>query len=114
MDYISPEMFERMGHDYRVDIWSVGVLCYELCSGKAPFESENARETMKKACLVISFFSHKLKFYFQAQYKYPDYFSSDLKELLQKLLVIDPDYRIGLEDVLESPWIKQNVLLSSE
>ena len=56
MDYISPEMFERMGHDYRVDIWSVGVLCYELCSGKAPFESENARETMKKACLVISFF----------------------------------------------------------
>ena len=61
MDYISPEMFERLGHDYRADIWSVGVLCYELCSGKAPFESENARDTMKKACLVISFLFYKMK-----------------------------------------------------
>ena len=52
MDYISPEMFERMGHDYKVDIWSVGVLCYELCSGKAPFESDSAKKTMKKACMV--------------------------------------------------------------
>ena len=53
LDYISPEMFNRKGHDYRVDVWSVGVLAYELCTGKPPFEGESMKETMKKACTVI-------------------------------------------------------------
>lgn len=52
MDYMSPEMFTRLGHDFSVDVWSVGVLCYELCCGKAPFESDCAKNTMKKVCDV--------------------------------------------------------------
>ena len=33
LDYLSPEMVEREDHDYRVDIWSLGVSCYEFCNG---------------------------------------------------------------------------------
>lgn len=43
-------MFHRKGHDYRVDIWSIGVLCFELCAGFAPFEGDNYDETMKRVC----------------------------------------------------------------
>lgn len=43
-------MFNRKGHDFRVDIWSVGVLCYELCAGHPPFEGITYEETMKKVC----------------------------------------------------------------
>ena len=45
-------MFNRKGHDFRIDIWSVGVLIYELCAGIPPFESETSNETMKKVCKV--------------------------------------------------------------
>lgn len=40
-----------MGKEYdeSVDVWSVGVLCYELCTGHAPFESSKTRqETYRK------------------------------------------------------------------
>ena len=53
MDYISPEMFERLGHDEKVDLWSVGVLIYELSCGKAPFESDSIKQTIINACAVI-------------------------------------------------------------
>lgn len=33
LDYVSPEVVEGHPYDYSVDIWSLGVLCYELCEG---------------------------------------------------------------------------------
>jgi len=38
LDYLAPEMLERShSHDHAVDIWSVGVLTYELLTGMSPF-----------------------------------------------------------------------------
>ena len=47
MDYLPPEMVVNRGGDYdkRIDIWSVGVLAYEFCYGKPPFESKTAEAT---------------------------------------------------------------------
>ncbi|KAL4439313.1 hypothetical protein ABPG74_016976 [Tetrahymena malaccensis] len=92
LDYISPEMFNRKGHDFRVDIWSIGVLCYELCSGQPPFESETYDETMRRVC------SGSLKF--------PQYFSQELKEMLTKILQKNPDLRPNFEQILQSEWFK--------
>lgn len=41
LDYLAPEMLSGGGYDHRVDIWSLGVLCYELLFGKPPFEHQN-------------------------------------------------------------------------
>lgn len=38
LDYLSPEMKEKGQYDNSVDIWSLGVLTYELLIGKAPFQ----------------------------------------------------------------------------
>ena len=37
LDYISPEMIMGTGHNDKLDVWSTGVLMYELLHGKAPF-----------------------------------------------------------------------------
>ena len=38
LDYLAPEMLDRSHkHDHTVDIWGVGILCYELLTGMAPF-----------------------------------------------------------------------------
>jgi serine/threonine protein kinase len=48
LDYLSPEMVEKSLHDHRIDIWSLGVLCYEFTTGKPPFETPNYYETYEK------------------------------------------------------------------
>ena len=50
-DYLAPEMIQGKGHDEKLDIWSVGVLIYELLTGKAPFtpvEFKDKRQKMKQ------------------------------------------------------------------
>lgn len=37
LDYLAPEMILEKGHDEKLDIWSLGVLIFELITGKAPF-----------------------------------------------------------------------------
>lgn len=36
-EYFSPEMINKSGHDQKVDIWSLGILAYELFHKKTPF-----------------------------------------------------------------------------
>ncbi|XP_064910934.1 aurora kinase C-like isoform X1 [Columba livia] len=45
LDYLPPEMVEGREHDEKVDLWCLGVLCYELLVGHPPFESPSHNET---------------------------------------------------------------------
>lgn len=44
LDYVSPEIVLGSEYDEMVDVWSIGVLCYELSTGHAPFESNKSRQ----------------------------------------------------------------------
>ncbi|KAL8179568.1 UNVERIFIED_CONTAM: hypothetical protein K2H54_068408 [Gekko kuhli] len=47
-DYLAPEMIEGSPHNENVDVWCVGVLCYECLTGYAPFEAATRLETFRK------------------------------------------------------------------
>lgn len=47
LDYLPPEMIEGRTHDEKVDLWSLGVLCYEFLVGKPPFEADTYQETYR-------------------------------------------------------------------
>lgn len=49
-----PEMIEGRTHDEKVDIWSLGVLCYEFLVGKPPFEAETYQETYRAISKVCA------------------------------------------------------------
>ena len=41
-EYMAPEIINRIGHSYEADLWSLGVLIYELTEGTSPFYSEGS------------------------------------------------------------------------
>lgn len=94
LDYLPPEMVENREHDYRVDIWSLGVLCFEFLTGKPPFEESDRNVTYKRIRDVDLVF--------------PTYLNPDAKDLIQKLIQKDPKNRLPLDDVLCHPWIVKN------
>lgn len=48
LDYLAPEMVENKAHDYTVDNWTLGILCYEFLYGVPPFEAESQSDTFKR------------------------------------------------------------------
>ena len=52
LDYLAPEMVEGVEHDSGVDVWSLGVLCYEFLYGSPPFEAAGASDTYKRILRV--------------------------------------------------------------
>lgn len=39
MEYMSPEVLFEQGHDYKVDLWAIGILLFELLHGNTPFQA---------------------------------------------------------------------------
>ncbi|XP_028926892.1 aurora kinase A isoform X1 [Ornithorhynchus anatinus] len=94
LDYLPPEMIEGRMHDEKVDLWSLGVLCYEFLVGKPPFEAETYQETYRSISKV--------------EYKFPGFVTDGAKDLISKLLKHNPYQRLTLKEVLEHPWITAN------
>ncbi|XP_047481219.1 aurora kinase A-like isoform X2 [Penaeus chinensis] len=94
LDYLPPEMIEGRMYDEKVDIWSLGVLCYEFLAGKPSFESTSQLETFRRIARV--------------DIKFPSHFSEEVKDLICKLLRYNPKERLSLDGIMEHPWIKMH------
>ncbi|XP_069035544.1 aurora kinase A isoform X2 [Lepisosteus oculatus] len=94
LDYLPPEMIEGRTHDEKVDLWSLGVLCYEFLVGKPPFETSSHQETYRKISRV--------------EFSYPAFVSEGSRDLINKLLKHNPIQRLPLQGVLTHPWVTEN------
>lgn len=56
LDYLAPEILEKQKYDEKVDLWCLGVLCYELLVGKPPFETNSVTATHVLIRSVAVFF----------------------------------------------------------
>ncbi|TKA80516.1 hypothetical protein B0A49_00338 [Cryomyces minteri] len=94
LDYLPPEMIrsgrEENWYNEKVDLWSLGVLCYEFLVGEAPFEDTPVMTQRRIA---------------RGEMTVPGFVSSEARDLIKRLLVLDPEKRIPLEEVQQHPWI---------
>ncbi|PWY74591.1 kinase-like protein [Aspergillus sclerotioniger CBS 115572] len=94
LDYLPPEMVDpkryEKPYDEKVDLWALGVLMYELLVGSAPFEDTPVMTQRRIA---------------RGDMTIPSFVSSEAKDLIKKLLVVDSDQWISLEQVRQHPWI---------
>lgn len=50
--YTSPEIVSKVPYDSKIDIWSIGILTYEMLYGTIPFEIRNPRDMTKIVLFV--------------------------------------------------------------
>lgn len=94
LDYLPPEMIEGKMHDEKVDLWSLGVLCYEFLVGQPPFEADGNTETYRRISKV--------------DVRYPSHVSDGARDIISKLLRHDPSKRLALPQVINHPWVRAN------
>jgi aurora kinase len=96
-EYIAPEMLLKKGHDTRVDIWSIGVLMFELLAGYSPFVAKNNQDLYQNI--------RRLKI------QWPKDMPPLAKNLIGKILKLNPLDRPSLQDILDHQWFKQTKMI---
>ena len=91
VDYMAPEMIQNKPHDFKIDIWSLGVLLYELLHGFPPFKGKTNEEKFNKILLgEIQFYN----------------VSNDAQDLIKSLLRSDPNQRPNFDYIFNHPWVR--------
>ena len=93
--YVAPEVLKNEPYNKAVDLWSLGVILYILLCGFPPFYHESTAALYKQ-----------IK---KGQYDFPDPYwteiSDSAKDLVRRLLTVDPKARYTAAQVLTHPWI---------
>ena len=91
--YFSPEIINGELYNYKTDIWSLGVVLYEMCCLKLPFESNNIAQ------LSIKIMKGKYD-------PIPNKYSRNMANLIKDMLNLDQKLRPSITEVMQSPLIK--------
>ncbi|XP_075868413.1 aurora kinase B [Nelusetta ayraudi] len=94
LDYLPPEMVEGRTHSEKVDLWCIGILCFECLVGHPPFETPTPTETYKKITKV--------------ELQFPSMVPEGARDLVSKLLRYNPNDRLPLQRVMEHQWVRAN------
>ena len=90
-EYMAPEIVLDIPYDYTIDIWSLGILLYEMLHGYAPFKGKEYKEIASKIKEGNIVFSSSI--------------AEDAQDLIKSILVKDGKQRPSINKILKSPFI---------
>lgn len=99
--YASPEIVS--GKSYKgtaSDIWSCGIILFALLCGRLPFDDPNIQTLLGKVRL--------------GKFDMPDYLEPLAKDLIWRMLVVDPERRLTMREIMRHPWFTDNGNLSEK
>jgi len=91
LDYLPPEMIMGTGHDESADMWNMGVLLYEMTTGKSPFGS-SSKDTTCRMILAVNL-------------KFPGDLDADACELIGSLCKRKPGERLNVAAAMSHQFI---------
>ena len=93
--YVAPEILKRTSYGKGVDLWSAGILTYILLGGYPPFYDEDQNKLYTKI----------KRGDFEFHEEHWSSISEEAKDLIAKMLVVDPVKRIDATAALDHPWV---------
>lgn len=94
-EFMAPEILSDKGYDKRVDIWSLGILLYELIHGYSPFRG-------KKMMVIFN----NIK---SGHFKFKSGVSSGIKELIRGILKADVNQRMTIDEI-KNHWVVREMI----
>ena len=84
-EYVSPELLTDKNACKASDLWAFGCIIYQLLAGRPPFKAGNEYLTFQKIVAL--------------DYEFPKGFSEVAKDLIERLLVLEPSRRLSIEHI---------------
>ncbi|XP_009606836.1 CBL-interacting serine/threonine-protein kinase 21 isoform X2 [Nicotiana tomentosiformis] len=93
--YVSPELLGQKGYEGgAADIWSCGVILFELLAGYLPFDDSNLTNLYRKI--------------YRAKCMFPRWFTEDQRKLISRILDPNPKTRITIAEIIEDEWFQMD------
>lgn len=90
-NYVAPEVLADRGYDgMAADTWSIGVILFVFLAGYLPFDEPTMSALFRKIQA--------------ADFEYPTWFSNEVKDVLNKILIPDPVKRLTLDQITALDW----------
>lgn len=93
-EYMAPEIIDSKAQDPSIDIWSLGILLYEMYHKKAPYRGTNPHEILKDIKRKRLTFTEPRM-------------CQEARDLVEKILVVDPKRRITIEEMYKHPYFSK-------
>ncbi|OHS97928.1 AGC family protein kinase [Tritrichomonas foetus] len=97
--YLAPEIWKHKAYDQCCDMWSLGVLLYEMMTFNFPFHGKNNNELAQRVCM--------------GRFSIPRGYSNELTMILRRLLQVNPLMRPTVNDLFKLQCIKSRMHLIS-
>lgn len=98
--YMAPEIVKRNHYSIKTDLWSIGVILYEMVTGKPPYKASSHLELLHKIDCEPIYIPVAILI------------SDECRNLIYDLLQKNPDKRISWLDFFDHPWFKNNIVES--
>ena len=92
-EYLAPEMITKSGHNESVDIWALGVLLFEMLTGRTPFNFTGDRIQLFNNIKTL-------------RIVWTDDFPQLAKDLVGRILRLNPKDRLTLDEIINHQWFK--------
>lgn len=93
LEYMAPEILKHKHYNSNADMWSLGVLLYEMLHGRSPFKGNSFHDTMANVLKDELIFGEFIK--------------EDTKEVINVMLNLDFDERPKVCEILDSSWARR-------